>query len=157
MKYELKPVGTAEYGENGFTIKVLSEYREALAGLKGFSWLNIIWWADQFDSEDFRILTTADKPYRKGPEKLGLFATRSPIRPNPLAVTAVYVTRIDFEKGIVYTPYIDAENGTPVLDIKPYLGCSDRVSRTETPEWCSDWPETVEESADFDWDSVFNF
>lgn len=157
IEFKLRQIGTVNQGENGFRIQLDSEYREGLTEIEGFRWLNIIWWAHQFDIEEYRNILITDKPYKKGPDKLGIFATRSPLRPNPIAVTAVYVSRIDFESGILYTPYIDAEPGTPVLDIKPYHGSSDRVDGWQVPDWCRHWPETVEDSADFAWEDEFNF
>ena len=157
MKYELKGIGKVVQSGEGFRIIIEPEYRDAMTGLEGFSWLNIIWWANQLDSEEMRSILVSEKPYTKGPEKIGIFATRSPLRPNPIAVTPVYISRIDFDGGILYTPYIDAEDGTPVLDIKPYHGCTDRVESWQVPSWCAHWPETVEASAEFPWEEEFNF
>ncbi len=120
----------------GFPIKVYNEYKEALTGLEGFSWINIIWWADKLDNNEERQTITAEKPYTNGPEKLGIFATRSPSRPNPVMITACMVAEINLEEGIIYTPYIDAEPGSPLLDIKPYHGCTDRAADWEVPDWC---------------------
>ena len=53
--------------------------------------------------------------------------------------------------------YIDAENGTPVLDVKPYTPSLDRVERPDVPGWCAHWPKSAEASGDFDWEKVFNF
>lgn len=53
--------------------------------------------------------------------------------------------------------HIDAEAGTPVLDIKPYTPSLGRVEKPSVPSWCADWPASVEESGRFDWSSVFNF
>ena len=150
-------IGEIQSSENSFEIILKSEYKDALTGLDGFSHLHILWWADQVDAPEYRKITVTDKPYKQGPDIMGLFATRSPLRPNPVAVTVVYITDIDYEKGILYTPYIDAEPGTPVLDIKPYIPCADIVRDFTVPEWCSRWPENIEDSADFDWGSVFNF
>lgn len=59
--------------------------------------------------------------------------------------------------GIIGLAYIDADNGTPVIDIKPYTPSLERVENPSLPEWCSNWPNNVEESGDFDWSTVFNF
>ena len=155
--FSLKQIGKIVSGKTGFEIRIEKEYRNALTGIDGFSWLNILWWADQLDDDEYRKILTTDKPYKKGPEELGVFATRSPLRPNPIAITASFISGIDKEAGVLYTPYIDAEENTPVLDIKPYLGCTDRINSLKVPDWCSDWPSTVEESASFDWESIFNF
>jgi tRNA (Thr-GGU) A37 N-methylase len=61
------------------------------------------------------------------------------------------------EKGIIGLAFIDAEDGTPVLDIKPYTPSLDRVENPIVPKWCAHWPKSVESSGSFDWSSVFNF
>ena len=156
-EYVLNPVGIVRVDGDRCTIEVNEPWRDAMIGLEGFSWVNIIWWADQLDSPEARKILTTEKPYRDGPECLGIFATRSPARPNPILVTPVPVTGIDVGRGIIETPYIDAENGSPVLDIKPYHGSTDRVEDWKVPGWCAGWPETIEASANFAWDKVFNF
>lgn len=79
------------------------------------------------------------------------------IQVNPIALTAVQVIHIDHEKGILQLAYIDADDGTPVLDIKPYTPSIDRIEKPEVPEWCRHWPMSAEESGDFDWSAEFNF
>ena len=154
---KINAIGEVQAVEGGFAIKVKADYREALTGLEGFSHLHILWWADQVDDAALRKTTVIDKPYKVGPDKLGIFATRSPIRPNPIAMTVIMVTGIDYEKGIIYTPYIDAEPNTPVLDIKNYFPCSDVVESHTTPQWAQSFPESIEASASFDWSTIFNF
>ena len=61
---------------------------------------------------------------------MGIFATRAPLRPNPIALSTAEVLDIDQANGILRLAYIDALDGTPVLDIKPYTPSLDRV---ETP------------------------
>ena len=63
---------------------------------------------------------------------------------------------MDFEKGIIYTPFIDAEDGTPVIDIKPY-NKSERVRDCTVPDWCSHWPEWEEDALTYNWEDEFNF
>jgi len=154
---KLTPIGKVEPVADGFAIKLDEKYKDALTGLTGFSHLHILWWAHLIDSPEYRETTVVDKPYKQGPDKLGIYATRSPIRPNPIADTVVYVTRIDHENGVIYTPYIDAEPDTPVLDIKIYLPCCDIVTQYAVPKWAEVFPGSLEESAEFDWGSVFNF
>jgi tRNA-Thr(GGU) m(6)t(6)A37 methyltransferase TsaA len=154
---KISVIGKVQDTDNGFVIKLNEKFRNGLTGLDGYSHLNIIWWADQVDNPEYRKIIVTEKPYKKGPDKLGIFATRSPVRPNPIATTAVFVTKIDHKKGIVLTPFIDAEPGTPVLDIKPYLPAADIVKNFKVPEWSSHWPLNIEESAEFDWESEFNF
>ncbi len=88
---------------------------------------------------------------------MGTFATRSPRRPNPIALSCACVTYIDVEHGIVGLSYIDAHDQSPVLDIKPYTPSIDRVEVPQVPQWCSHWPSNVETSGDFNWEAEFNF
>lgn len=156
-EYVVRPIGKVRAAEGLFAIEVAEGWRDGLIGIEGFSWLNVFWWAHQLDSPEARAVLTTEKPYRQGPDRLGIFATRSPVRPNPILVTPVPVTGIDVEQGVIETAYIDAEDGSPVLDIKPYHGSTDRVDSWTVPHWCADWPGSVEASADFAWDRVFNF
>jgi hypothetical protein len=73
------------------------------------------------------------KPYKKGPEELGIFATRSPLRPNPILLSAAQMLDLDVEKGVVQLAYLDAEEGSPILDIKPYLPATERIRDANCP------------------------
>lgn len=153
---ELKQIGQVK-SDQGFAIVIAEEYKEALMAMDGFSHLMVIWWAHQVDQPGLRETKVLEKPYRPGPERMGVFATRSPIRPNPIGISVIDVKHIDYEHGIIETWYIDAEEGTPVLDIKPYYPCSDVVREVMLPEWCAGLPVCIEDSADFDWSIFFNF
>jgi len=155
-QYQIKPIGTVNVSGNSFSIQIEKEYLPALTNINGFSHLQIVWWGNLYDGPENRACLVADKPYKNGPDKIGVFATRSPVRPNPILLTTIYVLSIDHEKGIIHTPWIDAEPGTPVLDIKPYH-LSERVRDCQVPEWCRHWPEWDEETAEFNWAGVFNF
>jgi tRNA-Thr(GGU) m(6)t(6)A37 methyltransferase TsaA len=133
------------------------DYIPAITNLDGFSYINVLWWFEKCDNSVSRSKLIAKSPYKNAPEILGTFATRSPERPNPIALTCCYVTHIDLQNGIIGLAYIDAEDGTPVLDIKPYTPSLDRVEKPSVPEWCANWPKNVEKSGDFDWSAVFNF
>lgn len=152
--FTLREIATVEVGDRGYSIRFNPEVRDALQGLKGFSHVQVYWWAHLLDSEEMRSVAKVEKPYRKGPGELGIFATRSPLRPNPLAMTLVPVTRVDQEEGALWIAYIDAEPGTPVLDIKPYYGM-ERVREYQVPVWCSHWPAWYEDAAEFDWAGEF--
>ena len=155
--YQVKPIGKISIGEGGIFIELKPKYIPALQALDGFSYLSVIWWFSDFDNEEARNTLETPQPYKKAPAVMGVFATRSPIRPNPIALTAVQVIQIDYEKGIIQIAYIDANDGTPILDIKPYTPSLDRVETPGVPEWCSHWPASLEQSAYFDWENEFNF
>ena len=132
-------------------------YARGLKGLDGYSHVQVIWWAHERDNESARSNLIEEKPYKNGPEEIGVFATRSPARPNPIAVYNVDIAYVDVNEGIVGLYYIDAFDGTYVLDLKPYMPSVDRIDNPEVPCWCSHWPKSYEEGADFDWDGEFNF
>lgn len=157
MNFNVKEIGKVCCDEAGFSIKLNEEYRKALTGLEGFGYVQVIWWFDGCDNDAARSNLTVKKPYTNGPEVLGTFATRSPARPNPIAISSSYVTFIDDENGVIGLAWIDANDGTPVLDIKPYTPSVDRVEAPIVPNWCAHWPKNVETSGDFDWEKEFNF
>ena len=155
--YQLKTIGTVRNDSTGAFIELESEYIPALQALEGFSHINVLWWFSGCDNVQMRSVLETQQPYKGAPEKMGIFATRSPMRPNPIALTAVEIIQIDYERGIIQITFIDAMDGTPVLDIKPYTPSLDRVETPGVPEWCSQWPKCTEDSGDFDWEAVFNF
>ena len=127
---QVQPIGRVSISGDGMSIKLDKKYLPALQALEGFSHLNVIWWFDECDTAPARSILEVPKPYTKAPEIMGVFATRSPARPNPVALTAVQVLWIDYDGGIIHIAYIDANDGSPVLDLKPYTPSLDRV---ETP------------------------
>jgi len=154
-RYQVDPVGevTAEVGK--YLIRIKSEYLDALNNLEGFSHLQIVWWGHLTEGISKEGFLRFDRLYKKGPEGIGVFATRSPVRPNPLLVSTIDVERIDFGKGLIHTSFIDAEDGSPVLDVKPYH-LMERVKECKVPKWCSHWPSWYEDSADFNWEEEIN-
>ena len=155
--YQLKTIGTVRNDSTGAFIELESEYIPALQALEGFSHINVLWWFSGCDNVQMRSVLETQQPYKGAPEKMGIFATRSPMRPNPIALTAVEIIQIDYARGIIQIAFIDAMDGTPVLDIKPYTPSLDRVETPGVPEWCSQWPKCTEDSGNFDWEAVFNF
>ncbi len=157
QNFIVKPIGKIHTNGEEMFLKLNDKYIPALDGLNEFGYIQVLWWFDKCDNENSRLKLTEKRPYVNSPEILGTFATRSPERPNPIALSCSYITYIDMENGIIGLAYIDAENDTPVLDIKPYTPSLDRVENPITPKWCENWPNSVEKSGDFDWDSVFRF
>ena len=155
--FTVKQIGVIRADEDGFRLELEPQYRQGLTGLEGFGYVNVLWWFSGCDDAASRATLTEEKPYAKGPERMGAFATRSPQRPNPIALSSACVTWLDVEHGTVGLGYIDAEDGSPVLDLKPYTPSLDRVEAPPMPEWCAHWPRCAEDSGDFDWAAEFNF
>ena len=157
MTYQLNAIGKVKNDENGAFIQLAPEYISGLQALDGFSHINVLWWFSDCDNEADRHELQTQQPYKDAPEVMGVFATRSPARPNPIALTASEVIDIDFASGIIRVAFIDANDNTPVLDIKPYTPSFDRVETPGVPAWSSGWPKSTEASGEFDWGQVFNF
>ena len=157
MTYQLKAIGKVKNDENGTFIQLAPEYIPGLQALEGFSHINVLWWFSDCDNDADRTELQTNQPYKGAPEVMGVFATRSPARPNPIALTASEIISIDFTNGTIRVTFIDANNNTPVFDIKPYTPSFDRVETPGVPAWCSGWPKSTEASGCFDWAQVFNF
>lgn len=99
---------------------------DALRGIEGYSHLWIIWQFSEAIREDFT--PTVRPPRLGGNKKLGVFATRSPFRPNPIGLSSVKLTEIKEEAGlgtVLYVEGADMLDGTPIYDIKPYIAYTD--------------------------------
>lgn len=155
--YEVNSIGTICNNERGTFIELDRKFIPALKALDGFSHINVLWWFSDFDDVQFRSILETEQPYKKAPTEMGIFATRSPIRPNPIALTTVEVICIDYNNGIIQIAYIDANDNTPIIDIKPYTPSLDRVDSPTVPMWCNHWPKSLEQSEFFAWEDEFNF
>lgn len=157
MQAVLPFIGKIIKEEEHFLILLDPAYAAGLKHLDDFSYLKVIWWMDGCDCAQDRKNLIEQKPYKKGPEELGVFATRSPMRPNPIGISNAYVTFVDEEEGVIGVEYIDADDGSPVLDLKPYIPSIDTIEKPYLPNWCKHWPSSYEKSGEFDWDKEFNF
>lgn len=151
------PIGKIENGNDEVRIVLDPMFKNGLKGLEEYSHVQVLWWADGCDNDTDRSIKIEHKPYKKGPDELGVFALHSPERPNPIAVSNVNIAYVDVENSIVGLYYIDAFDGTKVLDLKPYVPSVDRVENPRVPDWCSHWPKSYEESGNFNWEAEFNF
>jgi tRNA-Thr(GGU) m(6)t(6)A37 methyltransferase TsaA len=143
----INPIGVVQASdEQGkYCIEVFPQYREALMQLEAFSHVMIVWWADKHDNNKDRGLLSTELPYAPG-VKAGVFACRSEYRPNPVGITTMPIMAIDHAQGIITLPWIDAFDGTPVIDLKPYMPSSDRIRDVKVADWISDWPLWMEEA-----------
>ncbi len=104
------------------------EYRNpaALRGLEGFSHIWLVWVFDQAVRAEWS--PTVRPPRLGGNARLGVFATRSPFRPNPIALSAVTLAGMEETREwgtVLRVRGADLMDGTPILDIKPYLPYAD--------------------------------
>lgn len=95
------------------TVEVFKPFVEGLADLEGFDRIWLLYWCHRSVAPRMRVI-----PYRDTQER-GLFATRAPARPNPIGLSCVRLLGID--NGILRVSELDILDGTPLLDIKPYV------------------------------------
>ena len=107
------PKGLGAQHEAEGALKILSELEPGLTDIEGFSHLIVIWEFDR--SHGFELLGMPPSDNRPH----GVFATRSPRRPNPIGLTIVELLRREGTK--LHVRGVDMLDGTPILDIKPYL------------------------------------
>ena len=107
-----------------------SEYRdpEALRGLEGFSHIWLLWDFSEARREGTKWQPTVRPPRLGGNKRMGVFATRSPFRPNNIGLSSVRILNIDLhtpDGPVIEVEGADLMNGTPIFDIKPYLPFTD--------------------------------
>jgi tRNA-Thr(GGU) m(6)t(6)A37 methyltransferase TsaA len=144
-EYTIKPIAyirndlKTKFGvprQSGLAISLLSEivftpeYRvsDALRGITDFSHIWLIWSFSEARRSDWS--PTVRPPRLGGNERVGVFATRSPYRPNSLALSCVKLERVEHREGfgdILVVSGADLMNGTPIYDIKPYLPYADSI------------------------------
>jgi tRNA-Thr(GGU) m(6)t(6)A37 methyltransferase TsaA len=122
-KTEQIPKGLGAKHEADGMLEILPEFELGLRDIEGFSHLIVIWTFDR--SQGFELLGTP--PSDNQPH--GVFATRSPRRPNPIGLTVVELLRRDGR--LLHVRGVDMLDQTPILDIKPYLSSvpSERLKR----------------------------
>jgi tRNA-Thr(GGU) m(6)t(6)A37 methyltransferase TsaA len=135
MEYRIFPVGHVQKNETRICLVIRDEFWDATAHLDMFSHIIVLWWIDRMDKPDIRRTLLANPPRNKGPSASGVFACRSPARPNPIGHSIVKVLGLDKENSCIRVDHMDADNGTPILDIKPYLPSSDRVDNAKVAPW----------------------
>ena len=115
---------------DGLTGRIVFEekYRnpDALRGIEGFSHLWLIWQFSRAVREDWS--PTVKPPRLGGNQRMGVFATRSPFRPNPIGLSCVRLQRVEphtSQGPVLWVAGIDLLDGTPIYDVKPYLPYAD--------------------------------
>lgn len=133
QEYVLRAVGTVVKKDGRNVLDIFPAYHDALLGLEGFSHVVVLYWLDRNDRPEKRsILRVHPRADPRNP-LTGVFATRSPVRPNLIAFS---VCRIKLVQGChVFVDRIDAFDGTPIIDLKPYIPGSDCIPTARVPDW----------------------
>ena len=131
-QFMVKPIGLVQK-ENGRETLVLNKDVElALRGLDGFSHVWVVWWFDRNDTSKKRSVLQVHPRGNKEYPLTGVFACRSPVRPNLIGLTLCKVLSV--KDNIVEVEKIDAFSNTPILDLKPYIPGYDSAEGS-VPYW----------------------
>ena len=113
-------------------IIVNQDLNEALSGIGEFSHIIVIYWMHKTPASERSIMKVHPKRNPNLP-LVGVFATRSPARPNPIGIATVKL--LECRGNILKVIGLDAIDGTPVLDIKPHIPGADSPTAAKTPGW----------------------
>ena len=135
--FKLYPVGEVKRQHESTRLRIFDRYRNALKGLDNFSHVLVLYWFDRNDTPEKRnILQVHPRGNRKNP-LTGVFACRAPVRPNLIALSRCKILSI--KNDIITVDKIDAFDGSPILDIKPYIPSIDSESKgVRLPDWLKD-------------------
>ncbi len=123
--------------DDSIFIEINKQYWDAAYQLDKFSHIIVLWWITERDDAASRK-HLQNHPPQINAELSGVFASRSPVRPTPIGLSIVAIEKIDNNSCRIYIDQIDAFDGTPVVDIKPYMPSSDRVDDARVPSWFQD-------------------
>jgi tRNA (adenine37-N6)-methyltransferase len=131
--FVVRPIGHVEKKDGRSLIVLEKKYEAGLLGLDGWSHVHVFWWFDKNDTPQKRsMLQVHPRGDQKNP-LTGVFACRSPFRPNLIGLTLCEV--ISVKENVVEVKDIDAFDGTPVLDLKPFTPGVDSATEIKVPDW----------------------
>jgi tRNA-Thr(GGU) m(6)t(6)A37 methyltransferase TsaA len=135
LTYTINPIGKVRKTDSEIFLEIDREYWAATTHLDLFSHAIVLWWIDGLDTPESRTTILANPPKNKGPLPSGVFSCRSPARPNPIGHTIVKILSLDEDKLRIYLDHMDANDGSPIIDVKPYLPSSDKVDGATVAPW----------------------
>jgi tRNA-Thr(GGU) m(6)t(6)A37 methyltransferase TsaA len=131
--FRIHPIGIIHKDDQTAFIEVFETFQDGLFGLEQFSHIIVFSWFHKNDTpQKRRTLKVHPRGDKRNP-LTGVFATRSPVRPNLIAISTCKI--LSFEGNIIRIDGIDSFDGTPVIDIKPCLSKDDAVMDIRVPQW----------------------
>lgn len=130
---QMNPIGKVTRQDQMAQIEIRPELAAALEGLEGFSHVWVLYWFHENDRPEERAILKVH-PRRDPTNPLtGVFATRAPVRPNLIGLTCCRIVSVN--KNTLKVEGLDAREGSPVLDLKPYIPYSDALPEAKVPWW----------------------
>lgn len=139
IKALIKPIGIVAKVEGETSqVKIFKNFCKGLKNIDDFSHIIILYWFHLRDNEADRGTLRVVPKRHAGAQEVGVFASRSPSRPNPIGLCVCELLKV--ESCNLFVKGLDALEGSPVIDIKPYLPRADCISDAKTPEWTQHGP-----------------
>ncbi|MHB1034267.1 MAG: tRNA (N6-threonylcarbamoyladenosine(37)-N6)-methyltransferase TrmO [Pirellulales bacterium] len=132
-QFAVYPIGRVKMSEGRTLIVLDKKYQPGLLGLERWSHVQVIWWFDKNDSPGKRSLLQVHPRGNAANPLTGVFACRAPVRPNLIALSLCRIVSV--KENVVEVETIDAFEGTPVLDLKPFAPGVDSASEAKVPAW----------------------
>ncbi len=131
--FTVRPIGWVQRTEGRTLIVLDKKYQAGLRGLDGWSHVQVIWWFHKNDTPQRRAVLQVHPRGDQNNPRTGVFACRAPVRPNLIALTLCKVVGV--EDNVLEVEKIDAFDGTPVLDLKPFAPGLDSATGVRVPDW----------------------
>ena len=131
VKNNVKEVGKRDWAQVESDLVFDHSFEDAMDGLEDFSHIIVLFWMHRSPAWEFSMSKTHPQ-MRKDLPLVGVLATRSPVRPNPLGIAVVRL--LERKGNVIKVIGLDAIDGTPVMDIKPYLP-GDSATQAKVPDW----------------------
>lgn len=116
---DITKLGNIQKFEGNYYLDIPHDFDTYATLLQGYSHIKVIWWFHKFEKDTYKKTMQCDPPYENAP-KTGIFASRSPVRPNPIAMTTARIIQIDKEHHRIKVSLLDCYNDTPLIGIYPY-------------------------------------
>ncbi len=133
-------IGEVESAGEASRVLIYSEFCPGLLGVEEYSHLIVLYWIHLRDNDRNRRTLRVTPPRHDGAPLTGVFACRSPSRPNPIGLSVVELESVDGCR--LRVKGLDALEGSPIVDLKPYQPRADSVPDASTPEWSQRGPPT---------------
>ena len=132
-QFTVQSIGAVDRIDGRSVIVLDRKYQAGLLGLERFTHVWVFWWFDRNDTTAQRSILQVHPRGHRGNPLTGVFATRSPARPNLIAMSLCKIVSV--KENVVTVESIDAFPGTPVLDLKPFAPGIDSASGARGPDW----------------------
>ncbi len=132
-EFKVRPIGYVQKVGEQVVIVLDKKYQEGLLGLEQWSHVQVMWWFDKNDTPQKRSILQVHPRGDQDNPLTGVFACRAPVRPNLIGLSLCKVLAV--KNNVVEVEKIDAFEGTPVLDLKPFAPGQDSASGVKVPKW----------------------